>query len=316
MFDFIRYRKVFYVFSLILVIASIVSISLWKLNFGIDFKGGSLLVVTFEKNAEQAVSAEGGAAVAQSQTPPTNQDIVQALSEFNLGDITVQTTDNGQVYIRMKDIDEETHQKVLEKLKTLHSGATEQSFEQVGPAIGNELKKNAIYATIMVLIVIMAFISYSFRKISRKVQSYKYGVTANIALFHDLLVTVGTFAVLGHFKGVEVGLPFVAAVLTVLGYSMNDTIVVFDRMRENLLRGSSSDLKEVCNHSLNQTVVRSISTSLVTLVALLSVYFFGGATIKYFSLALIVGISVGTYSSIFIATTTLYDWETMKKARK
>jgi preprotein translocase subunit SecF len=299
MFDFIRYRKIFYAFSVIIFLAGLVGLFVWKLNFGIDFKGGSLMVIEFSKAS------------------PSNEDIMKSITEFDLGETTIQRSGDNIAMLRFKDVDEETHQKILEKIKKdLDADLKEQSFDQVGPAIGNELKKDATYATFISLIVILAFISFSFRKVSKKIKSYKYGVTAVVALFHDVIITLGIFSYLGHYEGVEIGLPFVAAFLTVLGYSVNDTIVVFDRIRENLLRGGADDLKEVCNKSLNQTIVRSLSTSLVTLVALMAVYFFGGESIKYFALALIVGITFGTYSSIFIATPLLYDWEMLKKGKK
>lgn len=298
MFDFIKFRKIFYLFSALFFIGAIASLILWQLNFGIDFKGGSLLSVEFSKST------------------PSNAEITDAISEFNLGEVVVQKSGDYNAMIRFKDVEEEVHQNIFDKLATLDEGLTELGFEQVGPAIGNELKRDATYAVVTSLIAILLFISYSFRKVSKRIRSYKYGVAAVIALFHDVVITLGVFAVLGKFKGVEIGLPFMAAFLTVLGYSVNDTIVVFDRIRENLLRSYSEGLDEICNKSLNQTLVRSISTSLVTLVALLSVYFFGGETIKYFSLALIVGITAGTYSSIFIATPILYDWEMFSRWRK
>jgi len=298
MFDFIKFRKIFYLFSALFFIGAIASLILWQLNFGIDFKGGSLLSVEFSKST------------------PSNAEITDAISEFNLGEVVVQKSGDYNAMIRFKDVEEEVHQNIFDKLATLDEGLTELGFEQVGPAIGNELKRDATYAVVTSLIAILLFISYSFRKVSKRIRSYKYGVAAVIALFHDVVITLGVFAVLGKFKGVEIGLPFMAAFLTVLGYSVNDTIVVFDRIRENLLRSYSEGLDEICNKSLNQTLVRSISTSLVTLVALLSVYFFGGETIKYFSLALIVGITAGTYSSILIATPILYDWEMFSRWRK
>jgi preprotein translocase subunit SecF len=169
----------------------------------------------------------------------------------------------------------------------------------------------------MAIAGIMAYIAWAFRKVSRPVASWKYGLGAVIALAHDILITVGFFSVLGHFVGIEVGIPFIAALLTILGFSVHDTIVVYDRTRENLLRSSSKELfPEIVNRSLNETLVRSINTSLTVLVTLLAIFIFGGDSIKDFSLALIIGVAFGTYSSIFVASALLvtsYNWQLKKK---
>ena len=160
---------------------------------------------------------------------------------------------------------------------------------------------------------IMAYIAFAFRKVSRPVESWKYGAGAVIALVHDILITVGVFAFLGHYYGVEVGIPFIAALLTILGFSVHDTIVVYDRTRENLIRSSSKEkFPDIVNRSLNETLVRSINTSLTVIITLLAIYIFGGDSIKHFSLALLVGVTFGTYSSIFIASAllvTIYKWQ-------
>ena len=185
----------------------------------------------------------------------------------------------------------------------------EKRFESIGPVIGSELKEKAIYSIAIALIVIISYIAWAFRKVSRPVSSWKYGVIAIITLFHDILIVLGIFSALGYFFNIEIGTPFVAALLTILGYSVNDTIVVFDRIRENLIRTPMNSFEKTINKGVNETLVRSLNTSFTTLFVLLAIYFFGGETIKYFALALIIGLSFGTYSSVFIASPLLIVWQ-------
>jgi preprotein translocase subunit SecF len=189
--------------------------------------------------------------------------------------------------------------------------------DYINSSVSNEFKRNSLLAIFSAVVAIMVYIAIVFRKVSRPVVSWKYGLGAVVALIHDILITVGVFSVLGHFYGVEVGIPFVAALLTILGFSVHDTIVVYDRTRENLLRGSAKEkFPDVVNRSLNETLVRSINTSMTVIITLLAIYFFGGESVKYFSLALLVGVTFGTYSSIFIASALLvtsYEWQTSHK---
>ncbi|MFA7170140.1 MAG: protein translocase subunit SecF [Candidatus Paceibacterota bacterium] len=196
-----------------------------------------------------------------------------------------------------------------DSVTTEHDYVSEKSFESIGPVIGNELKTTTIWAVLIALMGIITYVAWAFRKVSYPVSSFKYGICATIALFHDIIITVGIFSILGHFYGVEVGVTFLAALLAILGYSVNDTIVVFDRTRENLLRGRLNDFEETVNNSVNETFARSINTSFTTLLMLFVLYIFGGASIQYFVLALIIGISFGTYSSIFIASPLLVAWQ-------
>ncbi len=291
----VKHRKIFFTISGLLVIASILAIVFWGFNFGIEFTGGSLMEVEFKESR------------------PSNQEIKDILNGLDLGEISVQPTGEKNIILRTKDIDEGIHQEVLNKLQELGE-LEELRFESVGPVIGQELKKKAIYAIIIALIMILLFVALAFRKVSFIVKSYKYGFLAIIALFHDILIVLGVFVVLGKFSNVEIGIAFVAALLATLGYSVNDTIVVFDRIRENLLVSEHrEDFGELVGRSLKQTLVRSINTSLTTILVLLAVLFFGGATIQYFILALIIGITAGTYSSIFIASPLLMSWEMRRR---
>lgn len=323
-----------------------------------------------------------------------SEEIKDSLKELNLGDVNIQFSDEKNVLLRLKDIDEDTHQKIIEALevksgeknsdKTSENNLEENSeeikasgeevdgvegeiiaseedvaaennktessaegtpenitvetdnenvdvevndntdqiiaetgeknieekrFDSIGPVIGNELKSTAVWAIIIALIGMVLYIGWAFRKVSRPVSSFKYGIIATIALFHDLVITLGVFSVLGYLYNIEIGLPFVAALLAILGYSVNDTIVVFDRTRENLIKSGADDFEKVVNNSVNETLIRSLNASFTTLLVLFALFLFGGETIKYFIAALIIGIAFGTYSSIFIASPLLVTWQ-------
>jgi len=288
-FQFTKFSKLYYIFSGILIVASIASLVMFGLKFGIEFTGGSNMEVEFV------------------QQRPSNEEISEKLSEFNLGEITIQPTGEKGAILRFKGVDEATHQQILSKLNEL-SEAQERNFQYIGPSVGNELKNKTILSILLALLAITIYIAFAFRKVSRPVSSWKYGITSLIALFHDIIIPIGLFSILGKFYNVEITIPIIAALLTVLGFSVHDTIVIFDRIRENILKGGSTSFKEMVDLSLNQTVGRSVSTVFTTLLVLFAIYFFGGETLRYFALALIVGIAAGVYSSIFIASSLLVTW--------
>jgi len=297
----IQKRKFFLTFSSLLAVASILALIFWGLNFGIDFTGGSLLEVAFNNYQ------------------PSITEISDSLKDLNLHNLVIQPTNNS-VILRFKENTEAVHQAAVQKLQAIikdKTGASfkELQFDSVGPSIGQELKSKSFNATAICFIMIIIYISLAFRKVSKPVASWKYGVAAIIALIHDILFILGVFSVLGHFYGIEVNTPFIAAVLTVLGYSVSDTIIVFDRIRENLPK-SQDDFENTVNHSVNQTISRSINTSLSATLALIAILLFGGDTIKDFALALIVGIFVGTYSSIFVASPVLVVWDKLTHRKK
>lgn len=300
MYKIIQKRKIWIAISTFCVVFSVVSLAVWGLNFGIDFTGGSLLEIKFF-NARPSVN-----------------EIQDVISDLDLGSLVVQPVGENGMILRFQDINEETHQNILKRLGGIgfkegtENSIEELRFDSVGPSIGQELKQKSLYAIIIVLVAIVLYIAWAFRKVSKPVASWKYGLTAIIALFHDVLITMGVFAILGHFYDIEINTAFVAAILTVLGYSVNDTIVVFDRIRENLPK-SDDNFEDTINISVNQTITRSINTSATTLLVLLSILFFGGVTIKDFVLALSIGVFIGTYSSIFLASPILVIWEKMKR---
>lgn len=295
----IKYRKIWFFISGLLIAASVISLVLWQLDFSIDFKGGSLMEVKWNQR-------------------PGNQEIQETLIPLGLGNVNVQATGNTSMILRFKDVEEAVHQDILVLLKDKFGELEEERFESIGPSIGAELKKKALWSILFALAAILIFVAWAFRKVSFPIKSYRYGMIAIVALFHDVLITVGVFSFLGHFYGVEVGAPFVAALLTVLGYSVNDSIVVFDRIRENLLsyKNKNEEFSKTVGKSLKQTITRSINTSITTLFVLFAIFFFGGVSIKYFALALIIGIALGTYSSIFIASPLLVIWERRKRTCK
>ncbi len=297
----IQKRKIFLSISSLAVVASILALIFWGLKFGIDFTGGSLMEVGF------------------TNYQPTITEIQDGLKNANLHSLIIQPTENSTI-LRFQENTEAAHQVVLQELQTLvksKPGASfkELQFDSVGASIGQELKSKSFNATAIVFIMIILYISWAFSKVSKPVASWKYGVAAIIALIHDILFILGVFSVLGHFYGVEVNTPFIAAVLTVLGYSVSDTIIVFDRIRENLPK-SHEDFENTINRSVNQTLTRSINTSFSAILALLAILFFGGSTIKDFALALAIGIFIGTYSSIFIASPVLVVWDKLSRGKK
>lgn len=234
------------------------------------------------------------------------QKIQEDLKELNLNELTVQKSENNVVIFGYASSDEALNDKVREKLKSSDENYKEIKTEFTGASVSNQIKKNAIIAVILANIGIGIFIAWAFRKVSRPIPSWQYGIGAVIALAHDVLITIGVFVFLGKFHNIEVGIPFIAALLTILGFSVHDTIVVYDRIRENLLKSSGKEkFEEVVNKSLNETMARSINTSFTVLIVLAAIVIFGGESIRYFSVALLVGIFFGTYSSIFVASSLL-----------
>lgn len=298
----IQNRKFTYIFSFILIFVSILSLIGLGLKPGLDFSGGSLLEIRFE-----------------AMPRPDNEAIREVLEDFDLGEMRVQPSGEASVILRFKNINEEIHQQLIISLESLVSEdglLIEERFESIGPVIGQELRRRAWWAITLAVMMIIIYIAYAFRKVSKPIASWKYGVAAIIALIHDIIIVAGLFSLLGYFIGAEVDSLFITALLTILGFSVHDTIVVFDRIRENLSRHYSADFEAVVNDSVNQTITRSINTSFTTLLVLVTLYLFGGQTISNFVLALIAGVIIGTYSSIFIASPILVSWQLIERKLK
>lgn len=298
MINIIGKTKYTYAFSITLTVLSVISLFIWGLKFGIDFTGGTLMEIKFTTAA------------------PENSAIEAKLKDLDLKSLTLQKTGDDMILIRYASEDDKINQQVFEKITQNNPEAKQLRVDFINSSVSQELKSKSLWAIFWAVAGIMAYIAWAFRKVSYPVQSWKYGLGAVIALVHDILITVGAFALLGHFQGIEVGIPFIAALLTILGFSVHDTIVVYDRTRENLLRGSRKEaFADVVNRSLNETLVRSINTSMTVIITLLAIYIFGGQSIQDFSLALLIGVTFGTYSSIFIASAllvTFHNWSTKK----
>jgi len=290
MYNIIGHRKVNYSISGTIIVASIVALFVYGLSFGIDFTGGSQI----EIQATQGMSRE---------------NLQSLLKESNGLDVSIKTSLQGSFLIETKPLTTDEHASAIETIQVAYPDARELSFSSIGPSVGNELKQKAIVATILVFLGIIAYVSWAFRKSSSlHVKSWTYGVAAIIALFHDLMFVIGVFVLMGHFLGTKVDSLFLTALLTVLGFSVHDTIVVFDRIRERLKIGEEKTFEEVVNVSVNQTMVRSIATSMTVIFVLLTLLLFGGESIRSFVIALLAGMLVGTYSSIFVASPLLVSW--------
>lgn len=292
-FPFVKYYKIHYIIVGLLVLASI--FSLWKfgLNPSIDFTGGTIWELIF-------------------QSRPDNSVIQETLNPFNLGETTIQPTGANGIILRLKTIDEITHQQILSKLNEI-SSVQETRFESIGPSIGNELRQKTIILIIVSLIALLVYIAIAFRKLTWPIAGWQYGLVSIITLAIDLLVPFLVLVLLGKFSNVQFTIPIVAALLTVMGYTMNDKVIIFDRVRENLLKTRVDSFAETVNNSLNQIIGRSLSTGACTLMVLTTLFIWGGETLKYFALTLIIGIVVGTYTSLFIASALLVSWSKRSK---
>lgn len=297
-----HHRRIYYTLSGLLTGLSFAAWLVWGLKPGIDFTGGSLLEIEFSQNR------------------PSIEEVVD-IAKVNIEsqELTAQPLGENGMVLRMPPIEEADHQKLTAELKRAYEKdgtvLVEKRFESIGPLIGEELRKKTVYAVVGAILAIMLYITYAFRKVSHPVASWKYGACTVVALAHDVVIPVGVLSVLGHFYGVEVGAWVVTALLTVLGFSVHDTIVVFDRVRENLSHAGRESFEDIVNVSLNETLGRSINTSLTVLFVLFSAYFLGGESIRNFILTMIIGISVGVYSSIFLGSPLLVSWH-LRQSKK
>ena len=288
-------RHLWFAISLLVIIPGLISLILFGVRLGIDFTGGTQWTLRFDR-------------------PVEGEEIRSALAESGYENSIVQRVqlpgeDDEQTYqIRMREVTEGSPEKeALEAdLERRLGPFVEREFSTVGGAVGNEIRNRAILAVVVASVGILLYMAYAFRNTQNPLL---YGMCALVAMLHDVLVVVGVFSILGEVSNVEVDALFVTALLTVIGFSVHDTIVVFDRIRENLARRVSPSFEEVVNYSLAQTVVRSLNTSLTVVFTLLALYLFGGATIRNFVLALLIGVVSGTYSSIFNASQLLVAWE-------
>lgn len=297
--------KIWMAISGIAVLLSLVAIPVFGVNYGLDFTGGAMMELKFTgETAQSSDSLQAGLLA------------VEESIGGDFGNPQIVETDQGTFLIRMKDISEEEHNAILAKLSENQDSIEELRFTTVGPTIGSTLKQKAGIALAFAAIMIVLYIAFAFRKVTREISSWKFGAAAIVALLHDVLITFGVFILLGHFMNVEIDALFVTAILTVMGFSVHDTIVVFDRIRENLrFRSSGESLTDIANKALNQTMARSLNTSMSTMITILALFLFGAESIHWFVFALLIGIFVGTYSSVFIASPILVMWENWSEKR-
>jgi len=301
-------RKIFYTLSIILAVASIVAIYVFGLNFGIDFKGGSSVEFQYanERPSVDVVKSE----IDSLSFEPSIKDSYSV----------VPTGEKGYI-LNLRTVSEEERSMLTAVLSGDTSNPVEvKKFNSVGPTLGKEAQRKSMTSVILVILCIVIFLTFAFRKVSKPVSSWKYGIASIIALCHDVLIPTGIFAVLGHYiPGFEIDTLFVTAILVILGFSVHDTIVVFDRVRENLRNSAgvknSEEFEKIVGSSISQTFIRSINTSLTTLLAVLVVYLVGPESTKHFALALLIGIFFGTYSSIFIGSNLLVTMEKMQNKK-
>jgi len=313
----IKYKKIFIGISTTLVALSLLSLLIFGLKVGIDFRGGALTEIVYKTSR------------------PTQADLSKSLAALNFGEIVLQpigstdshdrpeqgrgTTGNLGYIVKTRALSDPEHTLLLTELSQGNNNSlTEMSFNSIGPSVGRELAQKAILAVILISCVIICFIAFAFRKVSRPVSSWKYGIIAIVTLLHDVAIPVGLFVILSHYYGAELDTLFVVAVLTILGLSVSDTIVIFDRIRENLRNQAAVakiNFSETVGKSLEQSYIRSICTSMTVILVLLALFFFGPVSTKYFALMLAAGMFFGTYSSIFLASPLLVWVEERQKKK-
>ncbi|MBA2453131.1 MAG: protein translocase subunit SecF [Chloroflexia bacterium] len=289
MLDLVGKRNLWFIISAILLVPGIISLAVEGLNLGIDFTGGTAWEI-------------------QMSQPVTTTEVREVLSANGFGDAVVQTSDDNTVIIRMSEIREGAAEKIAitEDLQTRFGEFEELSFTTVGPSVGTQIRNRSIYAVGLASIGVLLYIAWAFRNTNNPLL---YGICAIVAMLHDVLLVLGIFSILGWTLGVEVDALFVTAILTIIGFSVHDTIVVFDRIRENLANKMAPTFDETVNYSVVQTIVRSINTSLTVVLTLAALYLFGGESTRWFVMALLIGVVAGTYSSIFNAAQLLVAWE-------
>jgi preprotein translocase subunit SecF len=287
MLNIIGKRYLFFIISGVLILASIISLVTVGLKSGIEFSSGSMLAVDFETNVEYS-------------------QFQQAMKDLGYSDAIIQNTGTGEFLIRTKELTEEQKTTLETSLSTQFGNLSESQFYSVSPLVATETARNAALAVVIAMVGILLYVTWAFRRMPN---SIRWGTCSVIALFHDILVTVGIFSILGAIFGWEINLMFITGVLTIIGYSINNTIVVFDRIRENQIKGVSPSFEIIVNNSQIETLGRSMNTSITTVITTLAVLLFVGATIQNFAIVLLVGVIVGTFDSVFVAPGLLVTWE-------
>lgn len=297
MLNIVEKKKIWLTLSTIMVAAGLILILGFGFRQGIDFAGGTLWQINFENSVE------------------TGQ-VRELFINSGLEGVAVTKSGDGSLLVRMGDINENKHQELVRVLTHDLGQLEELSFQSIGPTVGKELREKAIWAAILVLLGISLFVAFAFRKVSQPVSSWKYGIVTLVTLAHDVIIAAGAIALLGKYYGVEIDSNMVVALLVIAGFSVHDTIVVFDRIRENLIiHKGKMLLGKIVNQSVNETMARSINTSLTLVFVLIALLAAGPASLWYFILVVLIGTVVGTYSSIFIASQLLVVWQEWAKGK-
>ena len=284
-FDFIKNRRIAYIISAVIILVGLISIIFQGFNYGIDFAGGTLIQINFNESV-------------------TTAEVRRVLDDFNLGKSTIQKLSGNEFVIRTERIDIEKRKEILSEFKENLGELEVLRVETVGPVIGENLKKLALYALLFAFAGIILYITVRFE--------FKFSIASILALLHDCMIVLGIFSLLGK----EITIPIIAAVLTIVGYSLNNTIVILDRLRENIRFKAKETFENLINLSINQSLSRTINTALTTILPVLALYFFGGNILSDFALALFLGMIAGTYSSIFIASPLLLEWNKIFKVQQ
>lgn len=297
--NIIKYKNWYFLLSGILIIPGLFFLFFSGLKPSIDFTGGSV----------------GEYKISGLEKSIASDQIKQIVEDSKIQVHSVKSAGENSYIIRTNVLSQKDHDSLVSKLKKRYKAVSEKSFQTIGATIGSETEANALKAVLIASIAITLYIAFAFRKVSKPVASWKFGVAAVVALLHDVLVVVGLFAILGYFFHVEIDSLFITALLTVMGFSVHDTIVVFDRIRENLHKNTRLPFEETVNNSMLETMNRSLNTSITVALVLFMMLLFGGESTRWFIVALLVGIVSGTYSSIFNASPLLVTWYEFDKKR-
>ncbi|MFA5730162.1 MAG: protein translocase subunit SecF [Candidatus Paceibacterota bacterium] len=301
--NFLKYSKIYFAIAILTVGASIYFLFAFGLNLGIDFEGGSSLNVVYKNSA------------------PNIETIKTAVSQIEgLNNVQVQPAGNNEVILKInkKDISSEVYNNVLSKIK--ETGEIDESasgVETISPLIGRELKDKTVLVVVISLLAMLVYIALAFRNVSKPISSFQYGFSSTLMLFHDVVIPLGVLAILGKYYGAQLTIPVITALLTIVGYCINNNVVVFDRIRENLMKDRKSSYVEIVNKSLNETLARCVNTSLTVLIALVPLYYFfsNEESLKYFTLTMGIGVIVGVFSSVFLASPLLVSWNNLKQKK-
>lgn len=303
-FNFTKYSKIYFAIAIIAIVASIASISIFGLKLGMDFEGGSLLSINYTQNR-----------------PSTDQikNTINNIEGFKGAEIQPIGQNGVVIKINKTSISAETYASVLTQLKTI--GAIDEasaSVQTISPLVGSELKNKTVIVVVVALLVMLLYIAFAFHNVSRPISSFGYGFSSTLMLFHDIIIPLGILAYLGHIYGAQLTIPVVTALLTIVGYCINNTVVVFDRIRENLIKSRNMTYEEVVNKSLNETFSRCVNTSIAVLLAVIPLFYFfiGEEGLKYFTLIIGIGVIIGIFSSVFLASPLLVEWLKWRQGKK